>query len=430
VHRDAGSHRARRFLCAWILAFAAGAAGFLAGPLAARADDASAENHPGALFPNQPTPPHSNPGWSTTPANGIALPALSEGASDPRFGAMPEPDRHGEYYFYRGYSYGSASLNNPARMILNGGYGIMQVAGHDNHVFNTDYRNGIDNLWKNVSEPWLAIANEGPGRFLREEVIPISTSTESARYWPNYTQHLIGGGMSYRLTQEWYRAHSYEHPGWWAVGSMAVYHVLNETVETADYTGWTTDPVADLLIFDPAGILLFSSDRVSRFFGRTLHMNDWSYQPCYDPVDKTIENIGQNYVMKLRLPAARRWFLFYHYGTHGELGLSYWRDDGTCFSAGGGFMAGQLREIGDGVRTVDLVPSAGIFWDRHNSLMASFLFANTQAYRWRLNVYPGVVKIGGWSPGFFTAINRDDNLETGITITGRIPVGFATEFHR
>jgi hypothetical protein len=62
--------------------------------------------------------------------------------------------------------------------------------------------------------------------------------------------------------------------------------------------------------------------------------------------------------------------------------------------------------------------------------MASFLFANTQAYRWRLNVYPGVVKIGGWSPGFFTAINRSDNLETGITITGRIPVGFAKEFHR
>jgi len=341
---------------------------------------------------------------------------------------MPESDFGGDYYFYRGYSYGSASLNNPARMILNGGYGIMQVAGHDNHVFTTDYRNGIENLWKNVSQPWKAISNEGTGRFLREEVIPISTSTESARYWPNYTQHLIGGGMSYRLTQEWYRAHEYAHPGWWAVGSMAAYHVLNETVETADYTGWTTDPVADLLIFDPAGILLFSSDRVSRFFGRTLHMNDWSYQPCYDPVDRTIENIGQNYVMKLRLPTAKRWFLFYHYGTHGELGMSYWRDDGNCFSAGGGFMAGRLREIGEGVRTVDLVPSAGVFWDRHNSLMASLLFANTQAYRWRLNVYPGVVKVGRWSPGFFTAINRNDHLETGITLTAKLPVGLATDF--
>ena len=63
------------------------------------------------------------------------------------------------------------------------------------------------------------------------------------------------------------------------------------------------------------------------------------------------------------------------------------------------------------MRTVDLVPSAGVFWDRHNSLMASLLYANTQTYRLRLNVYPGVLKLAGWSPGLFAALNRNERFE-------------------
>ena len=210
---------------------------------------------------------------------------------------------------------------------------------------------------------------------------------------------------------------------------MIGYHVLNETVETSDYRGWTTDPVADLLVFDPGGIALFSSERVSRFFGRTLHMTDWSYQPCYDPNKRTIENIGQNYVIKYRLPRSERWHLFYHWGTHGEFGMSYWLPNGECFSFGGGFAAGKLEDLGDGVRTVDLVPSAGMFWDRHNSLMMSLLYANTQTYRLRWNIYPGVFKVRGWSPGLFAAINRNERFETGITLTTRLPVGLSGGTH-
>ena len=360
-------------------------------------------------------------------ADSVATSAVPPG--DPRMGPARPPDRHGRFYFYRGLDYGSEALTHPLRMILNGGYGIMQVANRDNHIGSVDYRGGAENLWKNVSDPFSAIRHEGWGSFLREEILPFSTSTESARYWPNYTQHLIGGGMSYRITQEWFRAHGATRPGWWAVGTMVAYHVLNETVETSDYRGWTTDPVADLLVFDPAGIVMFSSDRVSRFFGQTLHLTDWSYQPGYDPLEHTIENIGQNYMLKYRLPRSDRWYLFYHWGTHGEFGMSYWRQDGECFSAGGGFAAGRLVDLEDGVRTVDLVPSAGVFWDRHNSLMASLLYANTQTYRLRLNIYPGVLKLAGWSPGLFAALNRNERFEAGVTFSSRLPAGLAAGTH-
>lgn len=372
----------------------------------------------------------ADPAASTArPAGDLGTGARTGPPADPRMGPARAPDALGPFYFYRGIDYGSEALVHPLRMILNGGYGIMQVGNRDNHIANVNYRAGAENLWMNVSDPFSAIRHDGWGDFLREEIFPFSTSTEGARYWPNYTQHLIGGGMSYRMTQEWFRAHGSSRPGWWAVGTMVAYHVLNETVETSDYRGWTTDPVADLLVFDPGGILLFSSDRVSRFFGQALHMTDWSYQPAYDPQQRTIENIGQNYVLKYRLPRSDRWYLFYHWGTHGEFGMSYWREDGECFSAGGGFAAGRLVDLEDGVRTVDLVPSAGLFWDRHNSLMASLLYANTQAYRVRLNLYPGVVKLGGWSPGLFVAINRNERLESGITFTARLPLGLSAGSH-
>ena len=329
------------------------------------------------------------------------------------------------YFFYHRLNYGSESLVHPLRMIINSGYGIFQVGAHDRRPFKVDYDTGATNLWRNLRDPVASIQHEGWWQFLRAEVIPISFNAKGARYWPNYTQHLIGGGMSYRLIAEWFRAHDWPHSRWYAAGTMFGYHVLNEIVENDRYVGWTTDPVADLYLFDPAGILLFNSDRVARFFGETLHMADWSYQLAFDPWRGTLENGGQNYVMKLGLPRSERWSLFYHYGTHGEIGFSYTRPDGDCWSVGAGLVAGRLVDLGDGVKTVDLVPSAGIFYDRNNSLMASVYFAQTQSYRWRLNLYPGLLRVKSWAPGFFSAIDHNGRVIGGITVSSNFPLGIA-----
>ena len=386
-------------------------------------------SHATVLVPDSVAAPVRPAGAASDTARDAAVGPQTSSPDELRMGPARPPDAHGPFFFYRGLDYGSESLVQPLRMILNGGYGIMQVGGRDNHIESVDYRGGAENLWKNVSDPFSAIRSEGWGSFVRNEILPFSTSTQDARYWPNYTQHLIGGGMGSRLIQEWYRAHGWSRPGWWAAGTMVAYHVLNETVELDGYRGWTTDPIADLMVFDPAGIVMFSFDPVARFFGHTLHMTDWSYQPAYDPHERTVENIGQNYVIKYRLPRSERWYAFYHFGTHAEVGLSYWRADGECFSFGGGFAAGQLVDLGDGIRTVDLVPSAGLFWDRHNSLMASVLYANTQAYRERLNIYPGALKFAGWSPGLFAAVNQNERFEAGITFTNRLPLGLAAGSH-
>ena len=332
-----------------------------------------------------------------------------------------------EFYFYKGLGYGSEANVHPLRLIVNGGYGIMQLDNRDRNIFEVEYGVAWDNLLMNLGDPVEAIDREGWGNFFFRQITPFSTNRASAQYWPNYTQHLIGGGMSYRLMLEWFRYHEYAHPRLMAVGTIAVYHFLNEMVENDGFVGYSTDPIADLYIFDPLSMLFFSSERVSRFFGETLMMAEWAYQPAIDPWTGNIENNAQNFIFKVPIPGSERYRLFYHYGTHGELGLSYTRSDGRCLSLAGGFKAKKLVELDEGLKTVDLALVAGIFYDRNNSLMASLIYAATKDYRLRLNAYPGLFRVGPLRPSFFLALSRDDRILVGVDlrVVKHLPFGIA-----
>ena len=186
-------------------------------------------------------------------------------------------------------------------------------------------------------------------------------------------------------------------------------------------TGWRVDPIADIYVFNVAGVLLFSSDRVSRFFGEKLHLRDWSFQPLYDPSRGTLENNGQNYMMRLRLGRTTRWSLFYHWGNSGELGLSRDLGGGHTFSWGAGFVAKNLADV-DGIsETVNLATTFGLFYDRDTSLMASVLYAKQKDNRWRVNLYPGLLKVGPFRPGLTFISTRDKDFLVGVTF-GSLPL--------
>lgn len=337
--------------------------------------------------------------------------------------ALGGPD-DGPFYFYRGRDFGSEAMVHPLRMIVNSGYGIMQLDNRHNRLDQVDYERGWSTLRRNLGHPVTAIESEGWRNFFLREIVPFSTNTAEARYWPNYSQHLIGGGMSYRLMLEWYRWHDYGWPTAWALGSITAYHVLNEIVELDEYDGWTTDPIADLYLFDPLSCILFSSDRVSRFFAETLHMQDWSFQPAVDPADSGIYNNGQNFAFKYPLPGSERWSLFYHFGTHGEIGLSRRGDDGLAWSAGAGLKAKNLLELDDSTRGVDLALVAGVWVDREGSLLASAIYAATKRYRLRVNLYPGLVHLGPVSPYFFVVMDHEERILGGLGLEW-LPVGLA-----
>lgn len=333
----------------------------------------------------------------------------------------------GPYFFYRGYDYGSESLVHPIRIIINGGFGITSFDNRDNRLGEIDYETGAENVWKNLSDPIGAIEANGWQDFIEREILPISISTKKAHYWPNYTLHVIGGGMSYRLIEEWFRYHRFRYSKTLSVVTMALYHGANEIVENDDFVGYSTDAVADLYIFDPLGILLFSSDSVSRFFGQTLQMSEWSYQATIDPENGALENHGQNFALKLDI--GRSWSLFYHMGTHGELGFSHRWKNGDAFSFGFGGQAKDIFDLSNGVRSLDLAPSAGFFYDRNNSLLASVILSRREDAQLRVNVYPGLLPTGPISPGLMFELDRDRDVQVGIIFNSPLlPLGLSRGF--
>ncbi|MCD6380370.1 hypothetical protein J7M07_08010 [bacterium] len=336
-----------------------------------------------------------------------------------------------ENYFYNGLDYGSQCLINPIRLILNGGFGILQVDNRSNTLSDIDFKTGTENLWRNMSHPFKAISEEGKSEFFCNQILPISFNRNKAYYWPNYTLHLIGGGMSYRMMTEWFDLHRYNHPKAYSILTLSVYHLLNEVVENSKFVGYSTDPIADLYIFDPLGMVLFNSDRVSRFFSNTLNLADWSYQVSYNPEKGAVQNIGQNFVVKYWLTNNEDIGLFYHFGTHGEFGLSFKQPDGNCFSFGAGLVTKELIDISGSTTfrslTADFVVTAGAFYDRNNSLLASLIYSKSQDYMLRLNIYPGLFHIRNISPGFFLSLSQNDDISFGINIRA-LPFGFSKTF--
>jgi len=323
-------------------------------------------------------------------------------------------------YFYQGYQYGSQALIQPLALILHGGYGIMAMENRPNNIFDFPYAAGWDNVRYNLSHPLAAIKSYGWKDFITSEIVPFSVNSKRAQYWPNYTMHLLGGGMSSRMMSEWFEYHQVPHPRLCAVATMTTYHLLNEVVENGDFKGYNVDPIADLYIFDPLSIVLFSNDNVAHFFSRTLHFSDWSYQLALDPWRGAIVNNGQNFSLKWRLPKSEKWHLFYNYGNHGELGLSCKLDQERSISFGAGLVAKNLIDVaGDDAGTLrmlttNLVTTAGIFYDRNQSLLASVLYAGKLEEFLRINLYPGLIRFGRFSPGLFIMLDRHKEWTMGI----------------
>jgi hypothetical protein len=333
------------------------------------------------------------------------------------------------HLFYHEYSYGSESTFNPISVLLNGGLDELQIYGHTNAFADVPWDLGGTNVWRNILAPMPQINTYGWGKFLRQEIIPSSLDVEHAQFFPNYELHLIGGGMVYRKMSEWYDAHGYPFPSAWGAATVMTYHFINEIVENGPGQGSNVDAIADLLIFDPLGILLFSSDAVANFFAHTLSLNDWSYQPALSFSPFAARNVGQSFVMKYPISTSGNTSLFYHFGSFGVLGLSFKTNTEDSFSFGVG---GSSKEVfvvdsfnGATTRSIIIAPMAGVYWDRNNSLLASMVVSDSFTEIVRVNAFPGVFSLGGFSPGAFLSFQRVRGFSLGFTASF-LPAGLGS----
>ncbi|MGD0338220.1 MAG: hypothetical protein ABSB78_05475 [Bacteroidota bacterium] len=328
-------------------------------------------------------------------------------------------------YFYKGYDYGSDAVYNPISVILNGGFDMFQVS-HQRNIGKVPFYQSGKNVLRNILDPIGPIRRYGWWNFLQEQVIPISFNRENAQYWPNYSLHLIGGGMEYTMMKEWYEYNNCAYPRLFSIVTLYTYHFINEITENDTYIGDNVDPIADLCLFDVGGIILFSFDNVNEFFSKTLNLADWSLQPSFSVRNLHLHNIGQFFSVKWKFPFSDRWHLFYYFGTNGMGGVSYKCPDGDAFSFGVGMAASDLILLNrtSNKKTLDLVWDIGFFYDRNNSLLASLSITKKTDYIANLNIYPGVVRIGNFSPGLWCAYCEREGLLLGLTVAWS-PVGVA-----
>jgi hypothetical protein len=330
-------------------------------------------------------------------------------------------------YFYKGLPYGSDASFNPASELINGAFGILQITGNWSTLDELDLTHGLDVTWRSITHPGQTVRAYGTTEFVTNEVIPGQFRWSGLQYVPNYHLHLIGGGARHRAFVEWYRAHGFAHPGWWAAATTVAHSFAVESVEHHRARTTTVDPVADMLLFDPAGAVLFSFDRVARFFAHTLNMSIWSGQPMYNPVQNTFENAGQNYGLHFFFSKKHRVGIFQYWGMSDLLGVTVRRNSGLDWSVGLGAIVAELHEEerGTGMSAfyARLDWDAGIFLHENGSLLASLHVSESWTQRLRLNLYPGMATWRGISPGLFCGV-RGSDVVFGLSFVST-PIGFA-----
>jgi hypothetical protein len=320
-------------------------------------------------------------------------------------------------YFYTGKDYGSESLYNPLYVIISGGYDVTQLQEFSKDIASYPYSFASRQVLKELGSPLAIISRYGWKNFLAHQVVPFNKLRQNSQWWPNYHLHLIGGGMEYARTKEWYEYHSIPMPAVASGITMAAEHFLNEVVESGWHAGDDVDAIADIYIFDLGGIILFSFDSIKEYFSRTLNLSDWSLQPSFSVRDGTLQNTGQFFSMKWQPQGWNHWQIFYYFGLNGIVGPSYRFDDNSSLSFGVG-MRTKNREIIDTTRnqqTVNLTWNAGVFYDLNNSLLTSLVFSGLNTNLISLNIYPGVLTTGTWSTGFWIILDNHLNPSFGIT---------------
>lgn len=320
-------------------------------------------------------------------------------------------------YFYKGRDYGSEALYNPLYLLLNGGYDILQLQEYNRKIFEFNYSAAAENVFRNLGNPFGVIKRYGVKEFISNELLPIQLTRKGAQWWPNYQLHLIGGGMTYTAMSEWYESNKFPLPKVFSFFTMASYHLLNEIVENSIYEGDNVDPIADIYFFDLGGIILFSFDAVNDFFSQKLNLSDWSLQPSFVFEKNELHNSGQYFSIKWKFPFSDHWHLFYYFGMNGLTGLSYKFDDGSSLSFGAGLRAKQFEVLDQTVnkKTITLTWNAGLFYDLNNSLMTSLHVSGLTDYTINLNVYPGIICIGKFSPGVWSVLQKNGKIILGIT---------------
>lgn len=358
------------------------------------------------------------------PQVGQVAPAARPDTTAPRTDVDTTPVRGARFYRSRGW--GTERQFNPLSLVVNGGLDQLRTEHADTRVFQLQYGRSFRNVFRSVTNPERVIRRYGWNRFIRNELLPFTGRGSGGGQWvPNYQLHFLGGGMTGVRITEWFTQRGVAHPELAAFGTVYAWHFLTEAIEHGPAEVESADAVADLLIFDLAAFLVWRTDRVQRLVIEHVEMTNWPGQPTLQFPDRTAENVQMTAMLRVRLPRTTNWRAMTTFGSAFLLGVSRAQREGHWISLAAGLdpRDNPIVDPETGQRTVVLAPSAGIFWDRDGSLLASLLVRAGRTEAATLNVHPGVVRIAGYSPGLWAQWLRSRQLRVGLATELGLGVG-------
>lgn len=324
-------------------------------------------------------------------------------------------------YFYKKQQFGSEAFYNPLNLSVSYFLDTVQLSQN----FDTD---DFSNRWHTVkddlSHPYKAIKEEGGfKRFINRQIFPVDNnySNESFALIPNYFLHLLGGGMVYRKDLEYFREHAYRYPKLLSATLAMTAELIQEVVEKKSTTA--DDEVADILLFRPIGILLFSNDTIADFVDTHLSPAIWPHLNIYDIKNKKAHNTGINYVIRPRILDFGKIRFFSFIGLNNLLGLSHRIKNDSYFSWAAGLATKKIDLDLD--MAAELRPSCGFFYDKNNSLLWSLIINGTENLKLRVNIYP-LQNSPFKRMGFFSGLSDDNNFSAGIIFN--FPIGIGSSF--
>ncbi|KAB2923363.1 MAG: hypothetical protein F9K22_09315 [Bacteroidetes bacterium] len=339
--------------------------------------------------------------------------------------AVPAQERPRYYFFRPENTFGSDAQFGPVSLFLNGAYDMLRNGGHHKKFLAWNYSGDGAHVWRNLRAPIANIRAFGVREFFDQEIFNFTIGRRHAEFLPNIADHAIGNGMEYAKLAEYFDHHGVPLPYLWSGLTTTSYQVVNEIIEADGYRGVNVDLIADIYLFNTAGIVLFSTEWGKRFFSETVPVYNWPGQPVIEPATGFLQNAGQQYFVRRRFDALGRWSPIFYWGVYVLPGVSYDLDGENTLTVGVGRVVNKLKDGRlRGFRKIDpqLDGAAGFFWDRNNSLLLSVLGTGPGLYNVQVNLYPGVADLWGFSPGVYVAYGEWDKFILGVTVSA-LPAG-------
>lgn len=350
----------------------------------------------------------------------------------PRLTAQTDSNATPRSRVFRSTTYGSDAQFNPATVIVNEGFDMLRIITSTRAVGEIPYGPSSRGVVHSLTHADAVLRHYGWSRWVRDELLPLSFRGKGSGKWaPNYQLHLFGAGMTYAHMAEWYDARGIPRPRLASALTLFTGHFLNEIVENAgNPTNETEEGLTDLLIFDPAGMLLWNTPWMRRAFSGSWEVNNWYGQPTWMPGTRRLENSFSAYFVRAPLPRTADWKLFALNGNAFLLGVSRRLRDSLMLSVGGGVISMDLpvNETTTSTSQTTLTPNLGVFVDRQGSLLVSFVNRTGHTNGPTVNVYPGVLKLGPVTGGLWAQAARGGYDGRGIRwgITSRVGGGIGT----